>query len=209
MITKYDKFISEKKEYTEKDPEFWAIRDYYWINGLLNARQAVNFSHSDITKIPFKFGVVHGTFDVDNCMLTTLENSPSVVHGAFFCRNNKFTDLYGSPDYIKGFFECKYNHELKSLDHCPKEMMNLSCDEKFIRDRPLEDYPIAIYHNERTFEFENKYFDRVYGIVYKNQDMFRPLLDDKIRFHQQVMRMDPSLIPIYNTIKPPSNRTVI
>jgi len=95
----------------------------------------VRLSNKSLTKIPLRFNIVTGFFDIgmnsltslkgspkevvedfscDQNKLTTLEFSPKTVGGDFYCDHNKLTSLKGGPEYIGGDLECQ-NNPLTSL----------------------------------------------------------------------------------------------
>ena len=95
---------------------------------------------TNLSKLPFKFRNVNGTFDCSRNKLTSLDGCPVSVKvnfdcghnnlvslvGApkhvgrnFYCYNNGFTSLEGTPDKIEGSFDCSYNR-LANLNHCPQ-----------------------------------------------------------------------------------------
>ena len=192
MITRYLDFIQEdistKKTYTESDPEYWGITDYKWVNGRLDVYEDIEMNLGrlpGLSKIPIPFGTVHGHFNCMNNNLTTLENCPIEITKWFNCRLNP----------------------LENFDHCPKKIGGyMECHQTGLYS--ITDYPLSIIgsikNNVRCF------FD-VCNVVSANKGSFLPLLDDKIAFHRQVMRLAPELIPEYlgTDIPVPSNKTII
>lgn len=187
MIISYQKFLSESNvTYTEKDPEFYKIFNYEWDNGFLNCYQHVFLLSLELTKLPFKFGIIEGIFNCSGNDLTNLEGCPHTVNDSFFCADNKLTNLEHCPKYVSGRFSVFNNNPL-----------SLS----------IEDYPRCVI-NGRIDDVIH-YYNRIYRLVKDNVKIFQPLLHDKVRFHQQIMRMDPELIPYYTTIKPPSKKSIL
>ena len=189
LITRYKDFLYESSYTTPSDPEFYHIEKYEVIDGIMNCFEDVSLSDSHIHMIPFKFGRINGKFSCSkNLQLSSLENCP------FYVRDN---------------FYCSYTN-ITNLDHCPKyvgrdfHMEGLSCINN------LDDYPVCIIKGELYgIPAPQKYFNRVCEIIKNNEDLFTPLLDNKLAFHQQVMRIDPSFIEFYHNISPPSTRTII
>lgn len=90
-------------------------------------------------KLPVKFNIIHGDFEVTRCGIETLENFPTKINGDlkvtfnnikdlvggprvveehYICRNNYLENLLGSPKYINGDFDCSYNR-LKTVSNSP------------------------------------------------------------------------------------------
>ncbi len=72
-------------------------------------------------KLPIKFEVVDGYFNISNNNLTSLEGSPNKVGKDFNCSNNKISSLFGSPQVV-GDFDCSFNELSKDLSYGPKEV---------------------------------------------------------------------------------------
>lgn len=73
------------------------------------------------TKLPVKFDVVDGYFNISNNNLETLEGSPKKVVRDFNCSNNKITSLFRGPQIV-GEFNCSNNNLKKDLSYGPKEV---------------------------------------------------------------------------------------
>lgn len=89
----------------------WDI-DYYNINsdGSVDVMQNIDiYRDNELTELPFKFNIIHGSFCFTDSKLTTLNNMPSVVLGDFNISNNNMTSLMGCPHTIKGNFNCSHN----------------------------------------------------------------------------------------------------
>ncbi len=121
----------------------------YTINtdGSIDVDGNVYISNLDLSKLPLKFNIVHGSFDCSYNNLTTLDGSPKVVGGFFsvsdnnltsliggpvnvkysyFCSNNELVSLDGGPIIIGGLFRCN-NNPLKSIDGFNGDYNRLSC----------------------------------------------------------------------------------
>ena len=74
----------------------------YTINtdGSIDVDGNVYISNLDLSKLPLKFNIVHGSFDCSYNNLTTLDGSPKVVGGFFSVSYNKLTSLEGSPKEV-------------------------------------------------------------------------------------------------------------
>lgn len=195
MITKYYDFITESN-YTEANPEFWGITNYKWVNGRLDCYQDVNLKNKELTKLPFDFGTIQGDFRCNKNLMTSLEGSPSKVYGNFVCSENQLTSLDFCPSIVsEGFF-------------CQK---NLLWDNSIIG---LENYPVCMISHELIYNTKNdnqisSIFWEVTRLIKKNKEIFLQLLDDKIKFHQQIMRLRPDFIQYYKTINPPTKKSIL
>lgn len=193
MITKYQNFLLESDKgkvsnnYTKKDPEYFGITDYKWVSGRLDCYQDVDINPSNIFDenvyvLPFKFGVIDGDFDCSDFNLTSLKNSPVIVKGYFDCAGNKLKSFDGGPKEVHGRYYCTRTGE-----------------------RNIEDYPMCIIGDDIN-NVGN--FRDVNNIVKNNKEIFIPLMNDKIKFHQMIMRLDPTLIRYYKTIPPPLKKLI-
>lgn len=173
-------------------------------------------------KLTNLYGCPHtvGTdFRCNNNSITSLEYGPKYVGKEYNCDDNKLTDLKGCPEKINFWLRCENSYIfvtgenvfLKSFDGCPKEMGKLICDNSYSPYmKSIEDYPLSIIYdisasNRRTLP----HFGEVFHIVRNNIEKFIPLLDDKIAFHQMVMRLNPELIQYYTTIHPPTKKSIL
>ncbi|MFA5759311.1 MAG: hypothetical protein WC942_08170 [Clostridia bacterium] len=103
-------------------PEDFEIKDYEFNSeGFLNVKGDVELSNRNLVNLPFKFGVVAGSFYCNSNKLTSLEGAPKEVGEDFNCVNNKLTSLEGGPKEVSGDFYCA-NNELTSLEGAPKEV---------------------------------------------------------------------------------------
>lgn len=93
---------------------------HYIINedGTVDVNEDVDLSNKFLTKIPIKFGIVAGEFNIINNQLTSLEGSPNEVYGNFYCSENKLSTLKGGPKSVMGDFYCSKN-QLISLEGSP------------------------------------------------------------------------------------------
>jgi hypothetical protein len=95
----------------------YAISDDLYITVYGNVNLNGNLG---LKKLPVKFKLVDGYFDISNNNLTSLEGCPDTVTKDFNCSNNNLTSLLDSP-YKVGDFDCS-NNKLVNLSHCPKEV---------------------------------------------------------------------------------------
>jgi len=105
-----------------KKPEDYGITNYKWSKeGLLDVDGYVDLSNINLSKLPFKFGKVSGSFYCWKNQLETLQGVPKTVGGDFFCDNNILTTLEGAPQSVGGDFYCQGN-QLKTLEGAPQEV---------------------------------------------------------------------------------------
>ena len=86
----------------------------YTINedGSIDVDGNVELGHRNLTKIPFKFRHIHGSFYCYNNRLTSLEGAPINVGGDFWCSRNRLTSLEYAPNNVGGHFYCYSNCNL-------------------------------------------------------------------------------------------------
>lgn len=93
---------------------------YVTVHGSVNLNGKLN------GRLPVKFKVVNGYFDISHNRLTSLEGCPERVGKDFNCSHNRLDSLLGAPIKV-GDFDCSDN-ELLSLSYCPKEVIGFfSC----------------------------------------------------------------------------------
>ena len=118
----YESILLENQNPNDIDIELLkkCINGTYTINddGSIDVDGDVNLSNRNLTKIPFNFGKVSGSFFCYNNQLTSLKGAPNAVGGYFDCSNNKLTTLDGVPNNIGGGFYCN-NNQLTSLEGVP------------------------------------------------------------------------------------------
>jgi hypothetical protein len=140
--------LKNNLEYQKMNVSMWLDRmdiKNYTINDDLtvDVNDNVFLKNKKLTKIPVKFGIIQGFFDISYNHLKDLTNCPDIVHKTFDCSNNHrlqsligspkevsyfvcsknplLTDLKGCTPIIKKDFECAFNH-LISLEGGPKEV---------------------------------------------------------------------------------------
>lgn len=124
MIINYSEFLNEsKKIYTKKDPEFWGITKYEWIQDRLNCYENVNISDNKYTngKLPFMFGEIHGDFECINSGIIDFNpESPKLVTGNYYMDDNKI-DIKNIENYplciTKGDIFCSGNNRTNTGVH--------------------------------------------------------------------------------------------
>ena len=94
---------------------------YITVQGNVNLNQKLK-----VNKLPVRFKMVDGYFDISNNGLTSLDGCPKIVTRDFNCSRNKLTSLFEGPSEV-GDFDCSFN-QLKSLSYAPKEVKgNFDC----------------------------------------------------------------------------------
>ena len=90
------------------------VKCTYTINddGSIDVDASVDLSNKNLSKIPFKFGIVSGDFNCSDNQLTSLEGAPNSVGGDFYCYNNQLTSLEYAPKMVGGSFYCSNNPNL-------------------------------------------------------------------------------------------------
>ena len=146
------------------------INGPYTINedGSIDVDGNVELGHRNLTKIPFKFRHIHGSFYCYNNRLTSLEGAPINVGGVFDCGYNELTSLDGAPNSVGGIFRCDYN-KLASLDGAPN----------FVGDTFRCCFNLNLPYSELF-----KIVDRVKGIYFLHNTL--PEDKDKIRRDRDV-----------------------
>jgi len=148
------------------------INDPYTINedGSIDVDGDVELGHRNLTKIPFKFRHIHGSFYCYDNRLTSLEGAPINVGGVFDCGYNELTSLDGAPNSVGSVFRCDYN-KLASLDGAPN----------FVGGTFRCCFNLNLPYSELF-----KIVDRVKGIYYSSMDT--PEDKDKIRRDRDVKK---------------------
>lgn len=90
-------------------------------SGKINTEYSVGLSYKNLKKLPFKFGIVGGDFNVSNNLLTDLEGCPDLVNGVFSASHNKLTSLKGCPSEVNGDLFLQENN-LTDLEYFPKKV---------------------------------------------------------------------------------------
>jgi len=148
--------------------------DYVIDNDIVNVNGSVDISGRGLTKIPWQFGRVEGTFNCCNNELTSLrgcptyvgygfwchknrlkslENCPETVGLDFFCYKNQLISLKYSPISIGGNFHCQHNR-LISLRHCPIAA-NVVC-----YDNPIKTFAGVPFEIISKIDSIHKYFKK-------------------------------------------------
>lgn len=165
-------------------------------DGTIDTYGDVHITKCEGGRLPIKFNIANGNFDISNLDLTTLENAPVVVNGIFYCNDNSLTSLEHCPKTIKSSFYCYNNHltslkggpespvrffkchnnQLTSLEYSPSEIIYaMDCSTNRLTN--LKGCPLL---NE-TGKFElNDFEDIVYDRLFNNDDV--DLFNNFIKF---------------------------
>ena len=111
-------FLGKKLSISKKDFSFSA-------DGKVDVEVNVDFAGMHIEQIPFKFGVVNGTFSANDSGLKTLKNFPDSVGWDLNISNNKIKSLEGFPKSVLKKIILSQN-PITSLEHISKKCMVLS-----------------------------------------------------------------------------------
>ena len=76
-------------------------------------------------RLPFSFGKVEGTFNVQDSHLTTLEGCPISVTKDCLVNGNKLKNLIGAPHSVGGVFDITNIATLASLEGFPLEVSSV------------------------------------------------------------------------------------
>lgn len=148
----YEQLLKECKE----DTEYQKIRIKNWLDEMdiqnytindnlkVDVNNHVFLQDKKLQKIPVKFGVVQGNFEISNNLLTDLTNSPDIVKMEFDCSHNyKLRSLNGSPQEV-GSFKCNNNTFLFDLKGCtPIVKKDFNCS--YNKLQSLEGGPLEVY----------------------------------------------------------------
>lgn len=102
----------------EHSIENYTISDdlYITVHGSVNLNERIREK-----RLPVKFKLVNGYFDISNNSLETLDGCPEKVGKDFNCSKNNLESLFGAPVKV-GDFDCSHN-KLVNLSYCPKEVI--------------------------------------------------------------------------------------
>lgn len=92
-------------------------------DGTVDVLGDVDLSGQNLDKLPLKFRVVRGNFDVRKNCLTSLYKCPETITGDLFCQFNFLTSLRFGPKILCGRYFCSYN-QITSLVGIPKNFLN-------------------------------------------------------------------------------------
>ncbi len=90
-------------------------------DGSIDCNQNVNFFNKNLTKIPFKFNKINGSFTIQDNKITSLKNCPKYVSSWFDCSYNYLTSLEFGPEYVGGVYYC-FKNKLTTLKGCVEEV---------------------------------------------------------------------------------------
>lgn len=98
------------------------VRDCVDLSMLLTGPRAA----TNLKRLPVKFDVIHGFFDISNNHLETLEGCPNLVKGDFSCTNNSLTSLDGAPSVVEGDVTIYGNNKITNLHDIHKIFKEIS-----------------------------------------------------------------------------------
>lgn len=129
------------KEEIEFIVKQFGIINYYINNdGYVNVNGDVQFSGFNLKKLPIKFNIINGNFNISGNSLETLENCPNkiignaifsfnnlkdlnyctpIIKGSLIVNGNRLKTLKGAPKKIGQVFSCELNKTLNSLEYAP------------------------------------------------------------------------------------------
>jgi hypothetical protein len=90
------------------------------VDGSVDVDGDVKLYNKKLTKLPFKFSKVRGSFYCSGNQLVNLEGSPQIVEGNFNCDCNQLVNLVGAPQKVGIDFNCSGNEQLTSLEGVPE-----------------------------------------------------------------------------------------
>jgi hypothetical protein len=97
--------------------------------GVVDVDGDVDLDIDTITKLPVKFGVVSGSFDIGGSMLDTLEGCPKIVGRTFNCSYTEITSFAGGPEQVGAGYIAEGLTQLTTLKGLPRvvpTVLNLS-----------------------------------------------------------------------------------
>lgn len=182
--TNPDKVISICKNF--------GIENYYLNNdGSIDVFGNVDLSGKNLNRIPIKFRVVGGNFDIRKNCLTSLFGCPATITGDFFCQFNFLASLRFGPKAVNGKYFCSYNilkdlagvpptflndlicnnNRLSSLKNSPRCVRNLDISHnplKHLAGMPIVLEDLTCYGND----LENLGNDStIYGAIYAEENL--------------------------------------
>lgn len=117
IVEDIEDFIKNNYKVTGGKLEIEVVDDKYIVN-CRGTVDVINYGIESLTNEFFKWGVVLGSFNCQNCRhLKSLEGSPEEVGKNFLCDYcTEIKDLTGAPNYVKGNFYCTFCKALKSFE---------------------------------------------------------------------------------------------
>lgn len=94
-------------------------------DGVIDVHESIFLElNPDETELPFKFGIIDGSFNCSYCNIKTLKNFPNIVTNEFTLMNNKnLTSLEGCPQECESF-NVTNNKSLTNLENCSLKKTN-------------------------------------------------------------------------------------
>ena len=130
---------------------------YEYINNewFVNSDSDIDIMYKDLKKIPFKFGIVNGSFRIMHTLLDSCDNFPKKITESLICTHNKIESFVGCTQDINNNVDFTDNM-IGSFKGCPKIIKGyFSCNDNKITN--FKDAPIII---EGHFAMRNNNIER-------------------------------------------------
>ena len=105
------------------DGNYSLSEDGIVVNGDFNAdgwyRKLIKKNTEPLSKIPWIFTIVNGSFNISNNRIYSLYGSPKIVTNSFSCSTNYLESLEFCPTDIYVSFKC-HNNRIKNMDFSPR-----------------------------------------------------------------------------------------
>jgi hypothetical protein len=116
----------ERPDYFQKlvdlgcDPDDLGTVTWNSVTRSADVSGSVNLYNKGLTRLPFQFGKVGGSFYCSDNRLTSLDGCPKKVGGDFDCDHNRLTSLDGAPKEVGGDFVCSADDltDVSALRQC-------------------------------------------------------------------------------------------
>ncbi|MFA9373991.1 MAG: hypothetical protein ACERKK_07520 [Poseidonibacter sp.] len=188
------------------------IRDYHILqdNSVdVNGNVRLSGKLANLLKLPLSFNEIHGSFDISDNELVSLEGSPKKVTGDFMCHKNEISSLKGGPKEVEGSFIILHNN-ISSLNYAPAIVKeDFICSHNPLRD--LEGLNLVhgsvftgveipsikcqkyVYNSVATFKYVGEavmqYLDKVYV----------SLTDEEKKFEKTKLNLKNAMLKMLNT----------
>jgi len=155
---------------------------YQIVNDIVNVTGSVILRSKGLTKIPWKFGYINGSFDCSYNELESLENCPEIVVMDFFCNNNKLISLKHGPNKVYRHYHCSHN-KLKTLEFCPVHIgETFYCNFNLIET--LEHVPINVLQKIEGWHYKHLMFVVPNEVKHIIDEYFKPKKSSKLKSFQ-------------------------
>ena len=129
-INDFKTYDHELNIYDFIDGSYVLTEDGINIDGSFNADgwsirlKKKNNNKLTLIKIPWRFNIINGDFDISNNKVDTLYGSPKIVNGNFKCSVNNIKSLEFCPIEVSKSFKC-YNNMIKDMEFSPKKVKDI------------------------------------------------------------------------------------